>query len=166
MQVVDIEFRPGGLTVFFDDDTEVVANFKVIDGVLYLVGLSNMQKQALAFFKANQIDDIARLDPRLAANVSTTPLPIEPFNLIHIPDTQNYSANSNTCFNTMTRWIANNAHDQNIKFVSHSGDIVNNGSITAQYDFADAAMANLDGVLPVGIAPGNHDFSPPGNRAG
>ncbi len=45
----------------------------------------------------------------------------------------------------------------NIIFVTHSGDIVNDSDNTTQWEFADIALGELDGAIPYGVLPGNHD---------
>jgi hypothetical protein len=99
------------------------------------------------------------------------------FTVVALPDTQCYSGgvyNYNWCgaggtpamFYSQTQWIANNRAAQNIVFVSHLGDVTNDGdSNGVEWDVADRAMSYLedpvttglpDGV-PYGITPGNHD---------
>lgn len=164
MQVEDLIFRPGGITVKFDDGTEVVASFNVREGILYLDGLNSLQQQAVQFFKVNQIDSLARLDPRLSTVDIGIPAPTPTFKLVVLPDTQRYSEDDDTSFDDMTRWIANNRTTLNIKFVSHVGDVVQNGNLTTEWDSADRAMSILDGILPYGVAIGNHDYTTLGNR--
>lgn len=94
------------------------------------------------------------------------PLPDGAFSYVCIPDTQAYRSvkdkttgkktETNRSFDTRVDWIAANAKKENIVFVSHMGDVceVNRKS---QWDFASRAMGRLDGKVPYGICPGNHD---------
>ncbi len=117
----------------------------------------------------------------------TTPVAPGPdFSVVAIPDTQYYSQGSpgraNTVtveqlvgtFGTQTQWVVDNKASRNIAFVSHMGDIVENGNFGGnpiQWERATAAMGNLEKPLaalraygiPYGVAPGNHDIDPIGN---
>jgi hypothetical protein len=64
MDITFFEFRPGGLAIRFDDGEEVVALFKVRNGVMFMDGLTSVQQQALSAFLA-KADFTALLDPRL-----------------------------------------------------------------------------------------------------
>ncbi|RAI03220.1 hypothetical protein DLJ53_01475 [Acuticoccus sediminis] len=93
--------------------------------------------------------------------------PDEKYSVIVFPDTQYYSngallsaspGGSPTMFTAMTRWVVDNAAAENIVFVTHLGDVVDNGTSEVQYARADAAMSLLDGEVAYSILPGNHDF--------
>ena len=98
------------------------------------------------------------------------------FTLVALPDTQCIvggplyfwcdAGGIPAIFYSQTEWIANNRAAQNIVFVSHLGDVTNDGDRNSgEWDVADTAMSYLedpattgliDGV-PYGITPGNHD---------
>jgi hypothetical protein len=85
--------------------------------------------------------------------------------IVFLPDTQKYSESRPEIYEAQTRWIAENAEAMNIRFVSHLGDIVENGGYDThspnnqtEWDRARAAMGLLDGVVPYGMTIGNHDF--------
>jgi hypothetical protein len=101
------------------------------------------------------------------------------FTFIAIPDTQFYSEDTGrnpvapgtgahiSYFNDQTQWITNNRVTNNIAFVAHMGDMVQNGdSIDAEWVRASGAMGLIENPLttllthgiPWGGAPGNHDF--------
>jgi diacylglycerol kinase family enzyme len=89
------------------------------------------------------------------------------FTVAVLPDTQKYSEQQLQPFFDQTQWIANNADSENIAFVSHVGDVVENG---AQYEsewvFADAAMDILDGTdIPYSVTIGNHDYDIAGTHS-
>ena len=120
----------------------------------------------------------------------TTPLAPGPdFSVIAIPDTQFYSENTGrnpvapgagaviSLFSDQTQWIVNNRVTRNIAFVSHMGDIVQNGDFSgdpAEWIRADGAMKIIENQattlraygIPWGVAPGNHDQSPIGDAGG
>ncbi len=76
-----------------------------------------------------------------------------------LPDTQIYAKSHPKLFHAQTKWIADNARKENIVFVTQVGDIINDrAKIPEQWEVASAAMARLDGVVPWGVAIGNHDF--------
>lgn len=101
------------------------------------------------------------------------------FSFIAVPDTQFYSENIGHnasggssgavigLFNAQTQWMVDNRNTRNIAFVSHMGDIVQNGD-THQQEWinADGAMKKIESQtatlraygIPWGGAPGNHDF--------
>jgi hypothetical protein len=93
----------------------------------------------------------------------------ENFTLISIPDTQFYTVNTGGAyyFNAETTWIAENQAAHNIVFVTHTGDITQNGDDDTddkEWMIADTAISILERDLadplddvPFSISPGNHD---------
>lgn len=82
----------------------------------------------------------------------------ENFTIVALPDTQYYSRTYWWIFDNQTEWIVQNENAQNIVFVVHLGDIVNNYNNEIQWRYADNAMKTLDGKVPYGLLPGNHDL--------
>lgn len=64
MLIQNIEFRPGGLAVIFDDGTEAVGTFKVVNNIMVMDGLNSIEEQLLSAF-ISRMDETALLDPRL-----------------------------------------------------------------------------------------------------
>ncbi|MFT5857404.1 MAG: hypothetical protein ACI8XO_004665, partial [Verrucomicrobiales bacterium] len=100
------------------------------------------------------------------------------FTVAALPDTQYYvsSLNGGTpeMFNAQADWIVNNQAANNIAFVTHLGDVVQNGD-TAQSEWLNAIDAlyrleyfspGLPDGIPYGIAIGNHDQIPLGDPDG
>lgn len=82
-----------------------------------------------------------------------------PFTIVMLPDTQRYSESRPDLFFVQTDWIRKNRDKENIVFVTHVGDLVQNRSKKpSEWKTADEAMAVLDGVVPYGVAIGNHDY--------
>ena len=86
-----------------------------------------------------------------------TPNQQEHFSIIVIPDTQHYSEDYPWIFTNQTTWIVENKDELNISFVIHAGDIVDDASVATQWSNANTSMSILDGKVPYGIVPGNHD---------
>ena len=79
------------------------------------------------------------------------------FTIIALPDTQHYSEAFPAVFTAQTQWIVDNKAARNIVFVTHEGDVVEHNSLVSEWQAANASMSLLDGVVPYGIGPGNHD---------
>jgi hypothetical protein len=81
------------------------------------------------------------------------------FTLVALPDTQMYSANDTGIFEIQTQWIVDHKTTNNIVFVSHLGDMVNDYNISSEWDIADTAMSKLEPPgIPYGITVGNCDM--------
>ena len=104
-------------------------------------------------------------------------LPDGAFTFAVIPDTQNYDGEGrhtkrgrapgkgptrNQKFDAVVDWLLANAEKENIRFVTHTGDIVDMNN-DFQWRFASNAMARLDGKLPYSVVPGNHDMTAAGD---
>lgn len=82
-----------------------------------------------------------------------------PFTIVVLPDTQYYSKSYPDTYLAQTDWIARNSKRENMVFVTHVGDIVqDHNKHMKQWELADRAMSRLDGVVPWGVALGNHDL--------
>jgi len=94
-----------------------------------------------------------------------------PFAIVALPDTQKYvkydaSESRAQIFRRQTEWIARNRDAYNIVFVTHEGDLVDNGAAYAiEWERADAAMAVLDRAVPYSTVIGNHDYEQVGQRS-
>ena len=90
------------------------------------------------------------------------------FTIVLMPDTQNYSTAHPEIYEAQSQWIIDNKDAENIVFVSHLGDVVNNPSSLTEWERGDAAMdildgdlaTNPDGLIPYSVAAGNHDIIP------
>ncbi len=84
----------------------------------------------------------------------------EPFTVIALPDTQNYTSlgSPTDVFEHQTQWIIDNVVTENIRFVTHLGDIVNSPGNRGQWTRANTAMDLLNTTVPYGTCPGNHDI--------
>lgn len=109
-----------------------------------------------------------------AALICVAPLfAAEPFRIVMLPDTQFYSQSHPEQFKAQTEWIVKRMQADNIRFVTHVGDIVQDGGQDAnrnvdEWTNADAAMAILDKQapdLPYGAVLGNHDYDQVNDQA-
>ena len=85
----------------------------------------------------------------------------EDFTLVVLPDTQKYTPPSayTATFSALTQWIADQASEQNIVFVTHVGDIVEDNREDG-WVVADNAFDILDaGNVPYSVGVGNNDFT-------
>lgn len=123
----------------------------------------------------------------------TTPLtPGADFTIIQVPDTQYYSENTGrnvsstgnpaidigakaAIYNSQMNWIVDNRNTRNIAFVSHMGDIAQNGDAqpnewivasNAQSIIENPATTLRAHGIPWGVAPGNHDQMPVADAGG
>ncbi|XQY91457.1 metallophosphoesterase [Metabacillus sp. HB246100] len=80
------------------------------------------------------------------------------YTFVWMSDTQYYAQDYPTIFKSMTEWIATNKKKLNIKYVFHTGDIVNKGENLDQWKRASGFLNTLDvAKIPYGVLPGNHD---------
>ncbi len=82
------------------------------------------------------------------------------YSLIWMSDTQYYSKSYPQIYNKMTDWIASKKQEMNIKYVFHTGDLVDNADQEYQWQNADNSMKTLDQAnVPYGVLAGNHDVN-------
>ncbi|HEY6170340.1 MAG TPA: metallophosphoesterase [Verrucomicrobiae bacterium] len=94
----------------------------------------------------------------VAALFAAPPTPIEGgFTLVVLPDTQFYALNFPDTYLAQTRWIAENVRRYNIPYVLHVGDITDKNT-TPEWEVAAKAHAQMAGVVPCALLPGNHDL--------
>ena len=77
-----------------------------------------------------------------------------------ISDTQIYVQRYQSHLLEMNQWIVDNAEKWKIKYVIHTGDIVDDWDTMYQWENADAAMKIFDDAgMPYGVLAGNHDVA-------
>lgn len=75
-------------------------------------------------------------------------------------DTQYYSKKWPAQYRQMNRFIANNAEALKIKYLIHTGDLVEDHDLTYQWENANSAMELLEKKnVPYGVLAGNHDVA-------
>ncbi len=79
--------------------------------------------------------------------------------LVVLPDTQKYSLNYPEIFKAQTQWIADNKESENIAYVLHTGDVVEESDNISQWQTAKEAMQILSSAnVSYIVTPGNHDL--------
>lgn len=81
-----------------------------------------------------------------------------------LPDTQCYSLYYPDIFRAQGDFVFDNAARLDIRAAVHLGDITEN-NVLEQWDVAEAALLPLYEVMPLGLAPGNHDLGMGGTGA-
>lgn len=75
-------------------------------------------------------------------------------------DTQYYSEEFFQHYLNMNNWIVDNKDKLNIRYVIHTGDIVDDFDMPYEWENADEAMKILDDAnMPYGVLAGNHDIA-------
>jgi hypothetical protein len=82
------------------------------------------------------------------------------YTIIALPDTQNYSTTS-PIPPKQTQWIVDQLALRNIRFVTHLGDVVDQGDNTAAWQRMSDVLGALDPHVPYSVVRGNHDADPP-----
>lgn len=78
------------------------------------------------------------------------------YTLAWISDPQHYSAKFPETYYAMTEFLAENRERINIKYIIHTGDLVNNKDIDEEWQRAIKAQEAISGI-PNGVLAGNHD---------
>jgi len=136
--------------------------------VLFLIVALSFSGCKKALQKSQEADN-KQSSPGLKENFTPGP----DFTIAVIPDTQVYveTGHNNTpgthwldYFTAQTQWIADHKTSENIAYVIHVGDIVNDGDLyITPWKRADTAMKILDVAnVPYGTACGNHEQTPNG----
>lgn len=80
------------------------------------------------------------------------------YTFVWMSDTQFYSESFPYIYERQTQWIAEKEEELKIKYVFHTGDLVNKSTQEYQWENADTFMKVLDdNQIPYGVLAGNHD---------
>ena len=102
--------------------------------------------------------------PEITVSGPATPVDDEVFTLVVLPDTQYYAAHYPGLLDLQTGWTAYNAATLRTAFVLHLGDVTNTNR-SPEWERVRGSMSLLEGIVPYGIAPGNHDYGPAGDAS-
>jgi hypothetical protein len=86
-----------------------------------------------------------------------------PFSIVVLPDTQYYARQYPDILDAQVAWIAAQRESAHIALVAHEGDIVDDDE-PAQWQRAASSLHQLDGVVPLLLSAGNHDYRRTGTR--
>ncbi|MDR7080551.1 LPXTG-motif cell wall-anchored protein [Neobacillus niacini] len=82
------------------------------------------------------------------------------YTFVWMSDTQYYSESYPYIFERQTNWIAENKDKLKIKYVFHTGDVVDEADQEYQWNYADEYMKVLEyNHVPYGVLAGNHDVN-------
>lgn len=94
----------------------------------------------------------------IAVTQDQTPSSDYDFSFVWMSDTQYYSKSYPYIYQKMVKWISDHKEDNKIKYVIHTGDIVDNADQEYQWIEADKDMKVLETAgIPYGVLAGNHD---------
>ncbi|HWO95043.1 MAG TPA: lamin tail domain-containing protein [Bacillus sp. (in: firmicutes)] len=80
------------------------------------------------------------------------------YTFVWMSDTQYYSESYPHIYERQTQWIAEKQEELKIKYVMHTGDLVDDANQQYQWNNADQFMKVLDEAeVPYGVLAGNHD---------
>ena len=80
------------------------------------------------------------------------------FSFAWITDTQYYAESFPYHFDQMNQWIVDNAEEWKIRYVFHTGDIVDDCDMLGEWENASSSMSIFDEAgMPYGVLGGNHD---------
>lgn len=83
----------------------------------------------------------------------------EPFTLVVLPDTQNYSYANQGVLDTQLAWVRDSVDELDTAFVIQVGDLVSEWDIPRHWNNISGAFEILDdAAVPYAVLPGNHDF--------
>lgn len=96
----------------------------------------------------------------LVPTAQATALPeAEPFSIVWLSDTQNMVYhNFPNALASMGKWISENRHSENIKYVVQTGDMVDNGFCEWQWKNFDQLYSEFAGKVPYIAVAGNHEL--------
>lgn len=80
------------------------------------------------------------------------------FSIVVLPDPQHYASKYTKVGMAQTDWVRRQAKKLQIKFVVTVGDNVDAGYVDEQFKKSVGFMDKLNGVVPYGVACGNHDL--------
>jgi hypothetical protein len=111
------------------------------------------------------IQALAFVSAAAAATGAPGPAPVPgSWTLVHLPDTQYYTNNSQRAAVLMGQmaWLAANAAYWDIGMAVHVGDLVESNN-DGQWSLVRSAMDQLNGIVPRAMCTGNHDCGPDGS---
>ncbi|WP_405218042.1 PKD domain-containing protein [Agrococcus sp. Ld7] len=95
----------------------------------------------------------------LPAPATAAPAATDPFTLVVLPDTQNYSYANEAVLDAQLTWVRDSMADLDTAFVMQVGDLVSDWDNSRHWSNVSGAFEILDDAdVPYTVLPGNHDF--------
>ncbi|NKC33460.1 LamG-like jellyroll fold domain-containing protein [Falsiroseomonas selenitidurans] len=156
-------FNRDDITFTIGNDDDSVVTGVVLDGETLTLDLGALGHADLRLTAMDSEGNVA------ADNFRVRVAGPNAYTIAVLPDTQDYSDASLTngtpqMFMNMTSWLVDNKDSHNINFVAHVGDITQN-NLVSEWQVVDAALSQLDGIIPYSVLPGNHDQGPGGSAS-
>lgn len=100
-----------------------------------------------------------RLEGRERGTTVPAPTAGEPFSVVIVPDTQNYTFANTDLLHTQLEWVRDSRDALDTAFVIQVGDLVSDWAVPRHWSNASGAFRILDDAgVPNTVVPGNHDF--------
>ena len=132
--------------------------FTIFLTITITVSLIQAFNQASSFLAKADLTN--SFSPEISPNPSNTSELSENFSIIWITDTQYLSESYPKYFDSLCRWIVNNADTYNVKMVVHTGDIVDTEGNQTQWANSHNSMSLLlNAGIPYCWDAGNHDYN-------
>lgn len=107
--------------------------------------------KSIAVMVQDEIASVAKTAPTVTQDTYD-------FSFVWMSDTQYYSQSYPEIYQKNVKWIADNKDNLNLKYVIHTGDVVDKSYQEYQWEEADRDMKVLeDAGIPYGVLAGNHD---------
>ena len=132
-----------------------VGDWKLID--YKIAGLNDFELSGNVDVRAFMKDQ--KINVLIQDEIPSTPDEYD-YTFVWMSDTQFYSESFPYIFDRQTQWIAEKQDEMKIKYVFHTGDLVNVSTDVNQWNYADQYMGVLDEQqIPYGVLAGNHDVN-------
>lgn len=107
--------------------------------------------KSIAVMVQDEIASVAKTAPTVTQDTYD-------FSFVWMSDTQYYSQSYPYIYQKNVKWIADNKDNLNLKYVIHTGDVVDKSYQEYEWEEADRDMKVLeDAGIPYGVLAGNHD---------
>ncbi|MEM5591313.1 metallophosphoesterase [Niallia circulans] len=104
-------------------------------------------------------DEANKVNVLIQDEIPSTPDEYD-YTFVWMSDTQYYAESYPYIYKRQTEWIAEKQEEMKIKYVMHTGDVVDEFNDEKQWVYADEYMRTLEeNKIPYGVLAGNHDVN-------
>ena len=128
-----------------------LANFKAINS--YNIVIQDLTPETKYYYKVGNASNGYSAIASFTAPAD--PAAKKPFSFVISPDTQGTSVSTFDNTNKLYDYIKENEKDA--AFLIHTGDVVEDASVSDEWQYFFDAAQNLLNTLPIMVTPGNHD---------